>query len=285
MSPFVLLELVGPAIALHVVGDAARGLPGPLRRLARTCAGWSRPASAASTLAGRQQVLDPEVAGAARRRRHPSDRGAGPGPGAGRAGRGDRADAGRGRRRRAAGHRPVHDHSAPAGRSTSAGSRRTWTGPASRRRSRARGSAPYDLRRRRPSQLAQSAGSGSFSQLSPPGRRRVVRAGVTPARTAVGGRGVGPGGVLPRVARRSLRLGTRPRLWPDAGPGVSGRGDPVAGRRWFVPAGVRCVTEAHPRTPRAGHQGDPRAGRRTGAAGCRTHPWAQPRSRQAAGRG
>ena len=36
MRPLALLQLVGPAVAYHVGGDAARGVPGPVRGRART---------------------------------------------------------------------------------------------------------------------------------------------------------------------------------------------------------------------------------------------------------
>ena len=109
MSPFVLLQLVGPAVALHVSRDAARGLPRPVRGLARTCGRWSRPASPG--------VLDWGADGPSstrrwrrccRGRRPAVDRRAGARPGAGRRWPRSPADAGRGRRRRAAGRRPVH---------------------------------------------------------------------------------------------------------------------------------------------------------------------------------
>ena len=113
--------------------DAARGVPGPVLRLARTSAGWSRPGKPGVYVwdAGEPE-LDPEVAGAARaaatrRSTEEQVRDAG----AGRAGRGGPADARRGRRRRGRRTSTWHDHSAPAGRSTWAASRRTWTGPAS----------------------------------------------------------------------------------------------------------------------------------------------------------
>ena len=38
MRPFALLHLVGPAVGYHVGGDHARGVPGPVRASARTCA-------------------------------------------------------------------------------------------------------------------------------------------------------------------------------------------------------------------------------------------------------
>ena len=49
MSPFVLLQLVGPAVALHVAETHARGVPRPVLRLGEPAAGWSQPARPAST--------------------------------------------------------------------------------------------------------------------------------------------------------------------------------------------------------------------------------------------
>ena len=62
MPPFVLLGLVGPAIALHNSETLAPGLPATASTSRRACSGSSRPASAASTdLEDGRPVLDPEV--------------------------------------------------------------------------------------------------------------------------------------------------------------------------------------------------------------------------------
>ena len=42
MRPFALLQLVGPPVALHVGGDAARGVPGPVRGLGEPAPGRRR---------------------------------------------------------------------------------------------------------------------------------------------------------------------------------------------------------------------------------------------------
>ena len=49
MTPFLLLQLVGPAIALHVARDARRRLPRPVRASRRSCAPWRRQARPRST--------------------------------------------------------------------------------------------------------------------------------------------------------------------------------------------------------------------------------------------
>ena len=129
MSPFTLLALVGPAVALHVAETlhaaypdrfAVSGNLGP--------AGRGRQAGGAR-LGRRRAGGRPAGAGAVRRRRPAVHRGAGAGAGARRAGVGDPGAAGRGRRGRGRRTSTCACCSARAGRSTWAASRRTWTAP------------------------------------------------------------------------------------------------------------------------------------------------------------
>ena len=64
MRPFALLQLVGPAVALHVGGDPARGVPRPVRGQ-RQPAPDRRGGQAGSLDDG--EAVNPEVADAARR--------------------------------------------------------------------------------------------------------------------------------------------------------------------------------------------------------------------------
>ncbi len=66
MPPFMLLSLVGPAIALHNNETLRRGLPGPVLRLARPEAAWSRPARRRTTAP--TAAIDPEVEACRRHR-------------------------------------------------------------------------------------------------------------------------------------------------------------------------------------------------------------------------
>ena len=79
MSPFVLLQLVGPAVALHVAETHARGVPGPVRRVGEPSAGSSRPASPRSRV-GRRDAggSTDEVAALFTSRRRAVDRRTGP---------------------------------------------------------------------------------------------------------------------------------------------------------------------------------------------------------------
>ncbi len=106
MTPFLLLQLVGPAIALHVAQTLAAAFPDrfsvspKLRALAE---------SGKTSVYRPDFTLDPDVLALLGGGGQPSDRARGPGPRAGRAGAGDPDHARRGRRRRPRGHRPVHD--------------------------------------------------------------------------------------------------------------------------------------------------------------------------------
>ena len=120
MSPFFLLQLVGPAVALHVGETLAAAYPDrfkvspKLRALVE--AGQTavyRPdftvdESVAALLAGGRPSRPPRDWGDAIPPDPPGRRGS-PGARPGGAGRGDQADARRGRRRSPRGHRPVHD--------------------------------------------------------------------------------------------------------------------------------------------------------------------------------
>ena len=57
MSPFVLLQLVGPAVALHVGETHARRRSRTGSACRRTCAAWSRPASPALLALGRRDAV------------------------------------------------------------------------------------------------------------------------------------------------------------------------------------------------------------------------------------
>ena len=106
MTPFLLLQLVGPAIALHVAQTMAAAFPDrfsvspKLRALAES---------------GKTSVYRPDFTarpgrpGGPGRRGSPVHRPGGARAGPGRAGAGDPDHARRGRRRRPRGHRPVHD--------------------------------------------------------------------------------------------------------------------------------------------------------------------------------
>ena len=106
MSPFFLLQLVGPAVALHVGETLAAAYPDRFT---------VSPKLRALVEAGHTAVYRPDftvdesVAALLAGGRPPVDRRRGPGARPGGAGRGDQADARRGRRRGARGHRPVHD--------------------------------------------------------------------------------------------------------------------------------------------------------------------------------
>ena len=120
MSPFFLLQLVGPAVALHVGETLAAAYPDrfkvspKLRALVQTGkTAVYRPdftvdESVAALLAGGTTPQDPPPLGGPIPP-DPPGRGRGPGARPRGAGRGDQADARRGRRRGSRGHRPVHD--------------------------------------------------------------------------------------------------------------------------------------------------------------------------------
>ena len=105
-TPFLLLQLVGPAVALHV-GETLHaaypdrfGVSSKLRALV---------AAGQTAVYGPDFSVPPAVAAIPGRRRSPVHARAGARAGAGGAGRGDQADARRGRGRRAGGRRPVPD--------------------------------------------------------------------------------------------------------------------------------------------------------------------------------
>ena len=129
MSPFFLLQLVGPAVALHVGETLAAAYPDRYR---------VSPKLRALVAAGKTAVYRPdftvdESVAALLAGGDSADsavhRGGGPRARARGAGRGDQADARRGRRRRSRGHRPVHD----PGRRLALPSRRDHALPGPRR--------------------------------------------------------------------------------------------------------------------------------------------------------
>ena len=131
MSPFVLLQLVGPAVALHVAETMHEAFPDRFYvsdNLGRLVAAGK---TGVYVWEGSTPSVDPEVAELFEQGDTRVDRGRGTPTGARRPRGGDPPDARRGRRRRRARHRPRACCSAPAGRSTSVASRRTSTAPAS----------------------------------------------------------------------------------------------------------------------------------------------------------
>ena len=132
MTPFALLQLVGPAVALHVAETLHAAFPDRFAVSREPGAAWSRRASRRLRWPGRRRR--PRGRRAARRRRDAADRRRGARRAPRGAGAGDPADARRGRRRRGRRTSTCACSSAPAGRSTWAASRRTWTAPASPRR-------------------------------------------------------------------------------------------------------------------------------------------------------
>ena len=134
MSPFVLLQLVGPAVALHVAETMHEAFPDRFavsENLGRLVAAGK---SGVYVWEGSTPKVDPEVAELFQQGDVAAGRGGGPTACAGRARRGDPADARRGRRRRTCATSTWRCCSAPAGRSTSAASRRTSTARACRER-------------------------------------------------------------------------------------------------------------------------------------------------------
>ena len=105
-TPFLLLQLVGPAVALHVGETLHARLPRPVRRVAEA----PRPGRGGSDGGLRARLLGGARGGGhLDRRRPPVHPRAGARAGAGGAGRRDQADPRRGRGRRSGGHRPVPD--------------------------------------------------------------------------------------------------------------------------------------------------------------------------------
>ena len=162
MPPFVLLGLVGPAIALHITETLHAAFPDRFSvsenlrrvveagkrgvlRLARGQAGASTPRSRRCC----RSPAEPVVLDEAQVRERVAVR-----PGAGGA-----ADARRGRRRRPAGHRPGDDHRRRASRSGTAASPRCWTVSACPRRSPAGGSSRSVSPACRPDRPAAAAGA------------------------------------------------------------------------------------------------------------------------------
>ena len=110
MPPYVMLQLVGPAVALHV-GESLRASFGerfPVSPGLRAIVAANKPGVYDWTADGQPYVSE-ETSGDDQLRRPAEHRGPGPGPYPAWAGRGDRADAGRRGGRVTDGHRPVPD--------------------------------------------------------------------------------------------------------------------------------------------------------------------------------
>ncbi len=110
MPPYVLLQLVGPAVALHV-GESLHASFGdrfPVSPGLQAIVAANRPGVYDWSADGKPYVSE-ETQGADQLRRPAEHRGPGPRPHPARAGRGDRPDAGRRGGRVADGHRPVPD--------------------------------------------------------------------------------------------------------------------------------------------------------------------------------
>ena len=139
MSPFVLVQLVGPAVALHTGETLHAAFPerfGVSQNL-KAIVDAGKPGFWSWDDKGRP-YLDDETEALLDGRRQPADRGAGARPRAVGRGAGDRADARRGRRGRGAGHRPVHG----ARRRLAVPPRRHHAVPRPHRRQRARRRPP-----------------------------------------------------------------------------------------------------------------------------------------------
>jgi hypothetical protein len=111
MSPLVLLQLVGPAVALHVLESLHTAFPDRFPVSVHAAGGRrSRPPRHLVVGRARQAVPVGGDAGAPARRRDSQHAGAGAGPGARRAGGGGPAPARRRGRGRPPRPRPLHDH-------------------------------------------------------------------------------------------------------------------------------------------------------------------------------
>ncbi len=139
MSPFVLVQLVGPAVALHTGETLHAAFPerfGVSQNL-KAIVDAGKPGFWSWDDKGRP-FLDDETEALLTVGDQPADRGAGARPRAVGRGAGDRADARRGRRGRGAGHRPVHG----ARRRLAVPPRRHHAVPRPHRRQRARRRPP-----------------------------------------------------------------------------------------------------------------------------------------------
>ena len=169
MSPLVLLQLVGPAVALHVLESLHAAFPDrfavstTLQKVveARHPGIWSWDERGKPFLSEETTALLPVG-------RHAEHAGAGARPLPHRAGAGGRPAAGRGRRRGPPRPRPVHDHrrgvAVPPGRAHPA------AGPRGLRRAGRRAAVPA-RRRREPARLSATARDGAAAPV--PGVRRV----------------------------------------------------------------------------------------------------------------